>query len=244
MKPYNLLFAFLLLFHHALFADEITVVTECDNPCKIRESDGLPDSLPTTIILELFKLTNDIPNIQVLPWARAYNMALDNKNILIYSISKTPKREPLFNWVGDILIERYYVWELNDNKLTSAASEHFYKGKSFATYRESNEFDYLNQLEDITTYSVVYPNQRLHMLLANRVDYLVESEQTLKETCLSLNIDCSRFSKVIEVKELNTPLSIGINKDSDPEIVEKYQKAFSSLSSSGTLSHIINKWKL
>ena len=37
--------------------------------------------------------------IECLPWARAYGLALNDPNVLIYSILKVGDREPLFKWV-------------------------------------------------------------------------------------------------------------------------------------------------
>lgn len=228
----------------SLEGKELVVMTECDQPCKLRELDNFPDSLPTSIVLEMFKITQDTPQILVMPWARAYDNALTDKNVLIYSIARTEKREKLFKWIGDILIERYFVWSLRSPNQNSVALSQNFKNQSFATYRGSNEFDYVSQMPDIKLYSVVYPNQRIQMILANRVDYFIENEQTLKESCLQMNIDCERFQKVTEIKSLSTPLSIAINKNSDSELIKQYQTAFSSLLSSGKLKQLIDKWTI
>jgi len=228
---------------NSLSAREITVVTECNQPCKLRQSDALPESLPTEIILALFNRTKDTPRVHIMPWARAYDNALTEKNVFIYSISRTVKREPLFHWIGDILVERYFIWGLKDHNSHQQALSNNFKDTSFATYRGSNEYAYVSQLPDINLYPVVYPNQRMQMVLRNRIDYFVESEQTLKETCIRFAIDCNKFEKITEVQQLNTPLSIAINKNSDPALIKQYQEAFSTLKSSGVLSKLINEWK-
>lgn len=38
--------------------------------------------------------------IDLLPWKRAYTLALQNPNTCVYSTSRTPEREALFKWVG------------------------------------------------------------------------------------------------------------------------------------------------
>lgn len=225
-------------------AKEITILTECSQPCQLRESDSLPDSLPTDIILALFKITKDTPKIFVMPWARAYKSALTEKNVLIYSISRTIKREDSFQWIGDILVERYFVWGLKNKSHHALALSQDFKNQSFATYRGSNEFEYISQMPNINFYPVVYQNQRIQMVLADRIDYFIENEQTLKESCIRLSIDCEKFQKITEIKSLNTPLSIAINKNSNPALIKQYQAAFSSLYSSGQLQQLINKWKL
>lgn len=220
----------------------LTVVTECNQPCKTRQSDALPDSLPTQIALNLLAITKDSPEIKVLPWARAFNIALTQKNTLLYSVSRTPKREPLFQWIGNFEDEKYFVWGLKKNATKNKAPTNVNKG-SYSTYRGSNEFDYLNKLPGITLQTVVYPSQRLHMVIAERVDYFVESEPTLKESCANLNIDCDQFIKIKEVQQLNTPLSFAMNKNSDPDLVKKYQDAFNYLVSSGKLAKVISEWR-
>lgn len=242
---FYLLYIFILcLSLHSLNAREIKVVTECNQPCKLRLSDALPESLPTDIVLALFNMTKDAPKIHIMPWARAYDNALTEKNVFIYSISRTLKREPLFQWIGDILIERYYIWGLKNNTNHQLALSSDFKNSSFATYRGSNESEYLLQMPNIDLYPVVYPNQRMQMVLRNRIDYFIENEQTLLETCIRFTIDCNKFEKITEVKPLNTPLSIAINKDSDPALIKQYQEAFSVLRASGQLSNLITQWKL
>ena len=227
---------------NVLSNSNLTVVTECNQPCKTRKSDTLPDSLPTQIALSLLEITKDNPEIKVLPWARAYNIALTKKNTLLYSISRTPTREPLFNWIGDFEDEKYFVWGLKKNNNDKKEPQNISKG-SYSTYRGSNEFDYLNKRPDITLQTVVYPSQRLHMVIAERVDYFVESEPTLDESCTNLNIDCDQFIKIKEVQQLNTPLSFAMSKNSDPDLVKKYQDAFSYLINSGKLAQVISNWQ-
>lgn len=41
-------------------------------------------------------------DIEVLPWARAYEIALNRKNTLIFSMVRLTEREPLFQWIGFI----------------------------------------------------------------------------------------------------------------------------------------------
>jgi len=44
--------------------------------------------------------------IKVLPWPRAYKMASDGPNTVLFSTTRTEQREPLFQWVGPITATR------------------------------------------------------------------------------------------------------------------------------------------
>ncbi len=50
-------------------------------------------------------------------WARAYEIALHEKNVLIYSIKRTSERESLFKWVGVIVPIDFYFYALAESPI-------------------------------------------------------------------------------------------------------------------------------
>ena len=76
-------------------AIRLTVVTEDLYPYNYIENGELKGQA-TEIVVKVLKHAGIDYSIQVYPWARAYNLALNNKNVLIYSIVKIPSREKLF----------------------------------------------------------------------------------------------------------------------------------------------------
>ncbi len=49
-------------------------------------------------------------------------MALQDKNILIFTITRSKDREPLFKWVGKFYHTVDYLWALNERKDISIRS--------------------------------------------------------------------------------------------------------------------------
>jgi polar amino acid transport system substrate-binding protein len=47
--------------------------------------------------------------IELLPWVRAYNMALNRDNVLIYTITRTTERENLFHWIVLLGAAKFYL---------------------------------------------------------------------------------------------------------------------------------------
>ncbi|MFJ3522487.1 substrate-binding periplasmic protein [Pseudomonas sp. NPDC090203] len=99
-------------------ADEpaIRVVTEELPPYNMSENGGVT-GLSTEIVRTVMKGVGASANIEVLPWARAYDLALHTENVLIYSIARTAEREPLFKWVGAIAPTRWYLFSLSDRPI-------------------------------------------------------------------------------------------------------------------------------
>jgi len=94
--------------------------------------------------------------IRIYPWKRGYTKASTEKNILIFTISRTEKREDLFKWVGivspnsaaffklknrkDIIVNN-----LNDAKKYSIGSV---IGDARAEYLESEKFTKLSLVKE------------------------------------------------------------------------------------------------
>lgn len=57
-----------------------------------------------------------LTNREILPWVRAYAMAQQEPNTLIYTMARTPDREKLFQWVGPISKRRIYLYKRSDRK--------------------------------------------------------------------------------------------------------------------------------
>lgn len=96
----------LLVFSNG-FAAPINIVTEVNRPLQFVE---LGESLGFAVevvekVLEQGELEG---NITFYPWARAYKIAKEEPNTLIFSIRRTPKRETSFIWTQPLFVEPYY----------------------------------------------------------------------------------------------------------------------------------------
>lgn len=70
----------------------------------------------TDTMKEIFKRAKMNYNMELLPWARAYNFALNRKNAVVFAASRTPERENLFKWVGPIGENSWVFFSLIDPK--------------------------------------------------------------------------------------------------------------------------------
>jgi len=77
-------------------------LTEAVGAGKIRDASGnlLPASYELVQTLQ-YRL-NEPGDIEVLPWARAYEIAVNQPNIVLFETIRRPEREELFKWVGPI----------------------------------------------------------------------------------------------------------------------------------------------
>lgn len=93
------------------YAHAITAVTE-ELPPYNMTVDGELTGMGTEVVKAVLEEAGEDVRIRSMPWARAYDIALNNENVLIYSIARTPQREPLFKWVGVIAPTRWFLFSL------------------------------------------------------------------------------------------------------------------------------------
>ena len=99
VQTYKKLLAVALLCTNLEFALDLT--TE-EYPPYNYSQDGKPVGLVVDIVKEIIKGTKDKDNIKVLPWTRAYNDIQKKSNKVLFSMTRTAAREPLFKWVGPV----------------------------------------------------------------------------------------------------------------------------------------------
>jgi len=222
----------------------VKVVTESLPPYQIKMEDGSVGGYSTEVINELFKITGDTQELHLLPWARAYGIALTEPNILIYSIAHTRERDPLFHWIGRVKYERFYFWGLKSKNTKNYDTLHSIKNLPISSVNKNNTEQFLREHGFKNIYTVVKSEQVLLMLDNERVDIILSNELTLKSLCKSINYDFSKLKKLLEAEDLQNNLSIAFGINTDPKLVQRFQAAYAELTISGKLKEIQQKWSI
>lgn len=96
--------------------ETVKIVTEEFPPYNYTER-GRITGLATEVVQAVLDEMDVAGQIQSMPWARAYDTALNTENVLIYSISRTEQRDKLFKWVGVIAPGDWYLFSLPARQL-------------------------------------------------------------------------------------------------------------------------------
>ncbi len=235
---------FFLLYSALAQAEKISVVTEYLQPYQIKNADGSLGGYATEIIYALFKITGDTPDIQVLPWPRAYMMAQKNENTLIFSMARTAAREKQFNWVGRLIEEQLYFWRLksNSNKKINTISD--IRSSIVSVTKNSNTSQFAQHQNFRKLIYVTAETQNMKMLFKNRVDFILGSELSFLKRSEELGLDINKIEKVLRVPELKSDLSVAFSLQTSEKLVAKYKDAFIQLKASGKLIEIKRRWGL
>jgi polar amino acid transport system substrate-binding protein len=210
--------------------ENITVVTENWKPYNYEE-DGIFKGTSTEIVRAVLDRAGVNYTIELYPWARAYLMAQREKNILIYTIVRTPIRENLFKWIRPVAEpDRVSFYKLTKRKDIDIRS--FEDVKKFRTgvLREDVKHQYLISLgfeEGKHIKPVVRQRQNFKKLLANRIDLVVLSEKNFSSEMESFRVLKDELEEVLLLFEAIPYMAF--SKNTSDEMVEMIVKSYDQL---------------
>ncbi|OGH95696.1 MAG: hypothetical protein A2X42_09460 [Candidatus Margulisbacteria bacterium GWF2_38_17] len=210
----------LLLSISCAFAADITIVTEDWGPFNYIK-DGKVTGLSTEIILAAVKDAGLTAEIKVLPWSRAYDMALKNKNVFIYTIVRTSEREKLFKWVGELMKDENYFFKLKDRKDIKLAKLEDAKVFKIGAVKDDVREQYLTGKKFKKLDIVSNDENNMNKLFLGRIDLMADNEFAMSFRAKQLGLDFSRLEKTILIPELSEPLCFAASIATPDDIVKK-----------------------
>ena len=212
----------------ALCEPTLTVVTELSPPNQTLINNQVSGE-STELVKAIFAKANINPNIELYPWARAYNMALKRPNIFIYSMAKTPEREKHFHWIGEVATYQMGFVKLSSRTDINITSNEQAKDYKIAVQRN----DLAAQRLTDRGYTVVYTsdiNKSYQLLMSGKVDLIIDDKNYLTAMADQLAQDESRFTFVHAIDFLSINGYLAANKHTNPRYIMALKAAFNEVS--------------
>ncbi|MEA2060916.1 MAG: transporter substrate-binding domain-containing protein [Thermodesulfobacteriota bacterium] len=179
------------------------VVTE-DWPPFNYEKDGQIAGFATEIVRKTLEKSKLNVSFKIYPWARAYQMALEDKNILIYTISRNKERENHFKWIGPFADRSIFLYKLSlrqDISIESLEDVKKYKTglmRKDATHQFFMDKGFLRYTHfEITSKE----DHNIKKLLKGRIDLIAGNEIALAYKYRELGFNFNMIGKVFPLIE-------------------------------------------
>jgi len=241
-------FLFCLLSEAPSATEPLKVVTEEMYPLNYRDSsDGKLKGLSVEIAKTMLSASGQLVPIQLLPWRRAYRMALSRENTLIFSLVRSPERESLFHWIGPVHSLNGYLIALStrdDIQLKTLDDANRYQ---IATISDYYTEDYLlnRGIKRDKLESVPQGVQAIKMLLSGRVDLIALSDVNFSQNIRKLGLKPElNFKKKFKFKSENVKLYLALSKRTPDHLVKQFRAMYRQLEASGEFDRIYRKYNL
>lgn len=188
----------------------------------------------------LAKLGQDMP-IEVYPWARAYNIALSEPNVAIFTAGITRERvDHGFFLVGPVTTRRHSLYKKAGRDLTVRSLEDVKRQHlSVGAMRGDWRAEYLKD-RGVAVDMAVEHQQNLKKLLAGRIDLFVLSDLELPETLGMAGVDHPAVELALVFDE--RPAYIMLSKGTPESVAAEWGEAFRSLQNSDFFQNLARNW--
>lgn len=192
---------------------------------------------PATEVLQKTLLLAGIKDyrLNMYPWARAYDMALNEPNVLIYLVARTPEREAKFQWVGEFMQIRYHLYKLRDRADVRASSLDAARSYTIGVMRDDLRHQYLQQHGFTRLVMSAQPAENFALLVKRKVDMVPLSEAGAEAQCRNTDFDCTGLERVLPLDGLTTGLYMAYSLSTPQAVVQRTQAAFKQLRANGTV---------
>jgi polar amino acid transport system substrate-binding protein len=238
--PTAVLVPMVLLAPWAARAQAIHAVTEATPYGYLR--DGKPAG-PANELVELSLQRAGLSDyrISIYPWARSYDLALKEPNVLIYLIARTPPREALFKWAGEFIRIQYHFYKLKDRQDISVRTLDDARNYSVGVMRDDVRHQYL-QAKGFTKLVVSGENlDNFRKLLSRQVQLLPLPDRDAAQLCEDTKFDCSGLERVYTLDEMSTSLYMAYSRTTPDEVVARTKTAFDKLKAEGVVKRVMEQ---
>ncbi len=227
------------------YAEQITALADPFPPFSYIDKDTKqPSGFAVEIIQAILEHSGLQFKLEIMPWARVYNMATNEPNILIFPLNRTQKREKLFKWIASIHKSNFKFFKLKSRKDIQIQSLNDAKKYIILTMNKSVVHSTLTEKFGISEniYPVPSLENAIKMLYLERGELIAQDKIVIMSYIKEFNLDPEKIQEVYPFKDLNTLYYFAVSIQTSDELVSKLRKGFDKFLSTGQIQKIKDKY--
>lgn len=235
--------------HAAL--QKITIVTCIEPPYQMQEPGQPLTGVSVELVQLMLKEAGVAAKIQVLPWARAYRMAQEDENVMLFSILRNPPREKLFKWVGALHPFQVFFYRLKDRPEIVINALDDARQYQIGVLRDDSRNIYLrSQGFDVNLDEVTLDSQNIKKLFTRRIDLLPSDPIVLAYWFKTLNndpsvnpkYDLAQLERTLHLEGADGENYIAMSLRTDDRVVEHFRRALSRVKARPQYKRLLDKY--
>jgi len=239
MQGWLRLIVLVLLSPGLVHAASLRILTENLPPLNYVK-DGVLVGPSVEMVREIQRRTGSTAEIQVYPWARAYQIALEEKNVVLFGVSHTPPRENKFKWVGPLATKRdIFVAQKGSNIAINSLEDAKRVGR-IGVLRDDTKEEFLEMNGFTNLEPVSDERKNAQKLVMGRIDLWVFKQPGLKTVCDLAGVDYGAVEEVFHLRETNVDIAFSL--ETPDAVVARWRTAFADMLADGTVAAIRKKW--
>lgn len=226
-----------------LHAQTLKVYTQSWPPYSY-EADGKLTGYSTELLRAVLNEASLDASFTVLSWSRAYQTASQEPNSLLYTTTRTPEREDVFEWIGPIGIRKLWLFKLKDRQDIQIKGKEDLKKYRVSIVRDTSSLKLVmdrdlfprSQIDEAPTTA-----SNVKKLFFKRVDLILATNGGANYELSQLPYPRDAMEPVYVLND-EFLFYFAINKKSDPILIEKIRHAFAKIKAIGLVDTLKKKY--
>jgi len=219
--------------------NEIKILTEEYPPVTFMK-DGKVTGFVTDVVRAIITRQGIADNIKLTSWDEAYNVALHNPNVVIFSTERTEKREKLFQWVGPVGKNSAIFFAKKGSGIKIKSLEDAKKIAAIATTTNWFTEQYLKDKGFKNLVSSPLPATSVQHLMNGKAQVSIFTDITMPEIVKKAGYSMDDLEPVFTVS--STYFYIAVSLGTPDETVRKWQSILYDLKADGTFEKIYRSY--
>lgn len=221
-------------------AGKLRIITE-DAPPFNYKNRGQITGLSTDLVREITRRLGEQHSIEIMTWTKGYQLALSEPNLMLYSTTRTPEREKLFQWVGPVATESWIFYAKKGRKFDIKNLDDCKKVGSIGVYKDDVRESYLKQQGFKNLSSVNDNSGNLMRIIYGQIDLWLSDRYEAYQMAHNAGLPRDALEPVFTVSAENS-LYLAFSLKTPSETVKRWQDTLDGLKKDGFFKKISEKW--
>ncbi len=218
---------------------KLKIYTE-DSPPGNYLDDGKLTGLSVDVIREILDRLKLPDNIDVVPWARGYNLALTQPNVALFSTTRLPQREELFKWVGPLYTQTWGFYGKKGSNLQIDSLDDAKKVTRIGTYYKDAKEQFLKGKGFTNLISANKNISNIKRIMEGKLNLWVSSDFNMHYLAQQAGVDPDQLELVFAFRDVKNYIAFSILTSDD--LVNTWQRTLDEIKRNGTYKKISKKY--
>lgn len=207
--------------------------------------DGHPRGFAVELVAAVLGEAGLDEPIVIQPWARAWQAAVQQPDVLLFSVARTAEREAMFEWIGRISPRAIRVYALrgrSDIQVRDIADLHQYRvgvvAGTAALQLLNSKAGKLPELDVTSSHAA-----NIRKLFLGRIDVLVALDLSVMHHLRESGVPLDSLQPLLTL-DAEHPLYLVLSRNSDPLLAPRLRAAFERVMRSSLPARLQKKYHL
>lgn len=242
IKKHIFLYSLLLILSNIyLNANELRIITNEEPPTNYLDENKNIIGITVDVVNKLKEELKLDTQIEFMPWTQAYNTALENPNILIFTGGKTFERiKEGFHFIGPIVTKKHTLFSKASKNIEVSTALDIKKQKLKIGAMENDWRSKYFKDKGLIVSDVLNHQENVNKLMLGKIDLLTSSSLEFPFIMQKANISMNKIKDTYVFKEFDS--YIMISKSTPRKDVKKWKLAFKKLQKTDFFEKTAQKW--